>query len=46
MKKKASATIKKLKSKKKYYFRVRAYKWSGGRDHVSRWSKTKKAKVK
>ena len=45
-KKKASATIKKLKSKKTYYFRVRAYKRSGGRDHVSHWSKTKKAKVK
>ena len=39
-------TIKKLKSKKKYYVRVRAYKKvSGGKD-TGKWSKVKKVKVK
>ena len=42
----ASKKISKLKSKKTYYFRVRAYKKSGGKVHVSKWSAVKKAKVK
>lgn len=45
-KSKTSLKIKKLKSKKTYYFRVRAYKVIDGKVHVSKWSKTKKAKVK
>ena len=40
-------TIKKLKSKKTYYFRVRAYKLNGSKKVYSKkWSKLKKAKVK
>lgn len=40
-------TIKKLKSKKTYYFRVRAYKLNGKKKVYSKkWSKVKKAKVK
>lgn len=40
-------TIKKLKSKKTYYFRVRAYKLDGKKKVYSKkWSKVKKVKVK
>ncbi len=40
-------TIKKLKSKKTYYFRVRAYKLNGKKKVYSKkWSKVKKVKVK
>ena len=42
----ASKRIKKLTSKKTYYFRVRAYKKTNGVVHVSKWSKIKKAKIK
>jgi hypothetical protein len=44
--KKKSATIKGLKSKKKYYVRVRAYTKSGNVIHVSKWSKKKSVKAK
>ncbi|MDO4166550.1 MAG: cellulase family glycosylhydrolase [Eubacteriales bacterium] len=39
-------TIKKLKSKKKYYVKIRAYKISNGEKYYSQWSKVKKVKVK
>jgi len=42
----ASKKIKKLKSKKTYYVRVRAYKKVGNVVHVSKWSKVKKTKIK
>ncbi|MBQ3370076.1 MAG: fibronectin type III domain-containing protein [Mogibacterium sp.] len=42
----ASKKITKLKSKKTYYVRVRAYKKSGGAVHVSKWSAVKKVKAK
>ncbi len=41
-----SKTIKKLKSKKKYYVRIRTYKKSGGEKIYSKWSKSKSVKVK
>jgi hypothetical protein len=41
-----SKTIKKLKSKKKYYVRIRTYKKSGKNMVYSTWSKTKSVKVK
>lgn len=45
--KSVSKTISKLKSKKKYYVRVRAYKDQGnGEKFYSTWSKTKSIKVK
>lgn len=44
-KKKTSKVIKGLKSKTKYYVRIRAYKSSGGQEHVSKWS-SKPVKVK
>lgn len=46
---KKSATnkkITKLTSKKTYYFRIRAYKSSRGKVHVSKWSAVKSVKVK
>ena len=42
----ASKTIKKLKSKKKYFFRIRTFKKSGAGKAYSNWSKTKNVKVK
>lgn len=39
-------TFKKLKSKKKYYVRVRAFKTQNGKKVYGNWSKTKKIKVK
>ena len=39
-------TIKKLKSKKRYYFRVRAYKKSDDGNVYGSWSKVKSVKVK
>ena len=39
-------TLKKLKAKKKYYVRVRAYATSGGKTSYGSWSKTKVAKTK
>ncbi len=45
--KNSKKTIKKLKSKKKYYVRVRAYKDQGGGEKVyTKWSKIKSVKVK
>ena len=41
-----SKTIKKLKAKKYYYVKVRAYKSVGGKKYYGAWSKTKKVKVK
>ncbi len=41
-----STTIKKLKSKKKYYIRIRTYKISGSEKVYSNWSKAKSVKVK
>ena len=43
--KKTSLVVKGLKSKKKYYVRVRAYTKSGKTVHVSKWSATKAIKV-
>lgn len=45
-KKKQSRTIKKLKTKKKYYIRIRTYQVINGKKTVSKWSKTKKFKTK
>lgn len=44
--KKTSRTIKKLKSKKTYYVRVRNYKVINGKKVYSKWSKAKSIKVK
>ena len=45
-KKKQSRTIKKLKTKKKYYIRIRTYQVINGKKTISKWSKTKKFKTK
>lgn len=42
----ASKKITKLTSKKTYYVRIRAYKKSGGVEHVSKWSAVKSVKAK
>jgi hypothetical protein len=42
----ASATVKKLKAKKKYFVRVRAYKETGGKKVYSEWSETLTVKTK
>lgn len=39
-------TLKGLKSRKKYYIRIRTYKTIGKKKYCSRWSKVKKATVK
>ena len=44
--KKTSYKIKGLKSKKKYYVRVRAYTKTGTTKHVSKWSGTKTVRTK
>ena len=41
-----SKVIKKLKSKKTYYVRIRAYTKSGGKVHISKWSKIKSVKIR
>ena len=41
-----SSTVKKLKSKKKYYVRIRTYKTVNGKKYCSGWSKAKNIKVK
>ena len=41
-----NATVKKLKSKKKYYVRVRTYKTVNGKKIYSSWSKVKSVKTK
>lgn len=43
---KTKATIKKLKSRKTYYIRVRGYKNVGGKMMYSGWSNVKKVKIK
>ena len=43
---KTSTTIKKLKSKKTYYVRVRTYKTVNGKKYYSAWSKAVKKKTK
>lgn len=43
---KTKLVIKKLKAKKTYYFRVRAYVLDGNKKVYSKWSKIKKVKVK
>ena len=43
--KKTSITIKKLKKKKTYYFRVRAYIKVNGKKQYGAWSKIKKVKI-
>jgi hypothetical protein len=42
----AKVTIKKLKSKKKYYIRIRTFRKSGDETICSKWSKSKSVKVK
>lgn len=44
--KKTKATIRKLKSKKKYYVRIRTYRKVNGKTYRSSWSKAKRIKVK
>ncbi len=44
--KKAKYTVKKLKKKKTYYFRVRAYKIVNGTKKYGKWSAVKKLKIK
>lgn len=44
--KKSKYTIKKLKKKKTYYVKIRAYKTVGGKKLYGSWSKYKKIKVK
>ena len=44
--KKTKYTIKKLKKKKTYYIRVRAYKMNGKKKVYGKWSMVKKAKIK
>ena len=39
-------TIKKLRSKKKYYVRIRTYKKAGKKTYYSSWSKTENIKIK
>lgn len=41
-----SKTVKKLKSKKAYYVRIRSYKTFNGKKYYSDWSKAKKIKTK
>ena len=45
-KSKKSLKIQKLKAKKKYYVRVRAYKVVNGQIHVSKWSKVRAVKAR
>ena len=40
------ATVSKLKSNKKYYVRIRAYKTVGKAKYYSTWSKSKSVKIK
>ena len=41
-----SKTIKNLTSKKRYYFRIRAYKTVNGKQFYSKWSKKKSVTIK
>lgn len=42
----SSKTIKKLKAKKNYYFKIRTYKYIGNQCFYSQWSAIKKIKTK
>ncbi len=44
--KKNKVTLKRLKSKKKYFVKVRAYKLASGRKYFGKWSKVVKKKVR
>ena len=44
--KKTKRTVKKLKGKKKYYVRIRAYKKNNGKTKYSKWSKAKTVTTK
>lgn len=44
--KKTSATLKKLKSGRTYYIKLRAYRLQNGRKFYGKWSKVKKVKMK
>ena len=44
--KKVSKKIKKLKSKKKYYVRIRTFKTVSGKDYYSEWSGKKSVKTR
>ncbi len=44
--KKNKVTLKKLKPKKKYFVKVRAYKLANGRKYFGKWSKVVKKKVR
>ena len=44
--KKTKYTIKKLKKKKTYYIRVRAYKMNGKKKVYGKWSTVKKVKIR
>ena len=44
--KKNKVTLKRLKSKKKYFVKVRAYKLANGRKYFGKWSKVVKKKTK
>ena len=44
--KKTKKTIKKLKSRKRYYVRIRTYRTKGGKTVYSRWSKAKTVRVR
>ena len=42
----AKIKVKKLKKKKTYYFRVRAYQWDGAKKVYGEWSNTKKIRIR
>ena len=44
--KKTTKTVTKLKKKKTYYAKVRAYKMVNGKTYYSKWSTVKKVKVR
>ena len=44
--KKVSQKVKKLKSRKKYYVRIRTYLKTGGKTYYSKWSRSKAVKIK
>lgn len=44
--KKTKITVKGLKKKKTYFFRVRSYRWNGSKKVYGKWSVIKKVKIK
>ena len=44
--KKKTITVRNLKSKKKYYFRMREYKVVNGKKYFGKWSSVKKCYIK